>query len=116
MITNEIYFKNTYRAVSSLNPQILLQLPKDGPIEKVRLIDDAFTKICDLVNDVSVVIRTKACVIMSSYQHVNADVLSQTFSKQIMSRLKRRRPDHHRKKQQRKHEVMFLFYNSSFAL
>ncbi|KAI7849458.1 armadillo-type protein [Circinella umbellata] len=97
---------NLIWAVSSLNPQILLQLPKDGPIEKVRLIDDAFTKICDLVNDVSVVIRTKACVIMSSYQHVNADVLSQTFSKQIMSRLKRRRPDHHRKKQQRKHEII----------
>ncbi|KAI9275591.1 armadillo-type protein [Phascolomyces articulosus] len=94
---------NLIWAVSSLNPQILLWLQNDGSNERVRLIDDAFTKICDLVNDVSVVIRTKACVIMSSYQHVNADVLSQTFSKQIMSRLKRRVG---RQKMQRKHEII----------
>ncbi|KAI9499526.1 armadillo-type protein [Zychaea mexicana] len=93
---------NLIWAVSSLNPDILLWLPKDGPYETVRLIDDAFSKICDLVNDVSVVIRTKACVIMSSYQHVNADILSQTFSKQIMSRLRRRFD----RKRQRKHEII----------
>ncbi|KAI8148934.1 armadillo-type protein [Fennellomyces sp. T-0311] len=92
---------NLIWAVSSLNPHILLWLPKDGPAETIRLIDDAFSKICDLVNDVSVIIRTKACVIMSSYQHVNPDVLSQTFSKQIMSRL-RRKVD---RKFQRKHEA-----------
>ena len=90
--------------MSSLNPHILLWLPKDGPLETIRLIDDAFSKICDLVNDVSVIIRTKACVIMSSYQHVNPDVLSQTFSKQIMSRLRRKFD----RKKQRKHEVHLL--------
>lgn len=56
--------------------------------QKVRLIDDAFSRVCDLVNDVSVVVRTKACVMLASYHDVEPVVLEQTFSKQIMSRLK----------------------------
>lgn len=62
-----------------------MRLAHEGIDEEVRLLDDAFVKICDMVNDVDVNVRTKACTIMASYQHVDPNVLSQTFSKQIMS-------------------------------
>jgi integrator complex subunit 4 len=62
-----------------------MRLAHEGIDEEVRLLDDAFVKICDMVNDVDVSVRTKACTIMASYQHVDPNVLSQTFSKQIMS-------------------------------
>ncbi|CAO3642809.1 unnamed protein product [Cunninghamella echinulata] len=76
-------------ALCSLYPDFKLNLASEQILEKVRLIDDAFSRVCDLVNDVSVVVRTKACVMLASYHDVELDVLSQTFSKQLMSRLRR---------------------------
>ncbi|RUS15173.1 armadillo-type protein [Endogone sp. FLAS-F59071] len=83
---------NLIWVLSSLYPEHMLKLEHESLDEYIRLLDDAFIKICDMVNDSSVDVRTKACTIMASYQHVDANVLSQTFSKQIMSHLKRRIP------------------------
>lgn len=77
------------RALGCLYPEYRMRLAHEGIDEEVRLLDDAFVKICDMVNDVDVNVRTKACTIMASYQHVDPNVLSQTFSKQIMSHNKR---------------------------
>ncbi|KAI8088775.1 armadillo-type protein [Halteromyces radiatus] len=88
-------------SLCSLYPDYRMPLANEHVKEKVRLIDDAFSRVCDLVNDVSVVVRTKACVMLASYHNVEADVLAQTFSKQIMSRLRRKIPskkDHSFKK------------------
>ena len=74
-----------------LKPEMPLPLPHHGPKETVRLIDDAFVRICDLMNDVSVTVRVNAGGCMASYQDVSPDTLAQTFSKQIMSRLRKRR-------------------------
>lgn len=74
-----------------LKPEMPLPLPHHGPNETVRLIDDAFVRICDLMNDVSVTVRVNAGGSMASYQDVSPDTLAQTFSKQIMSRLRQRR-------------------------
>ncbi|KAI8344171.1 armadillo-type protein [Chlamydoabsidia padenii] len=79
-------------SLCSLYPNFTMPLANEHVKEKVRLIDDAFSRVCDLVNDVSVVVRTKACVMLASYHDVEPLVLRQTFSKQIMSRLKRRIP------------------------
>ncbi|KAI9010804.1 armadillo-type protein [Phycomyces nitens] len=76
--------------LSSLYPDHKMKLAHEEIQDTVRLIDDAFVKLCDLVNDSSVVVRTKACVMMASYQHVDFNVMSQTFSKRIMSNLRRR--------------------------
>ncbi|KAL0082304.1 armadillo-type protein [Phycomyces blakesleeanus] len=76
--------------LSSLYPDHKMKLAHEEIQDTVRLIDDAFVKLCDLVNDSSVVVRTKACVMMASYQHVEFNVMSQTFSKRIMSNLRRR--------------------------
>jgi integrator complex subunit 4 len=78
-----------FRALGCLYPEYRMRLAHDGIDEDVRLLDDAFVKICDMVNDVAVNVRTKACTIMASFQHVDPNVLSQTFSKQIMSHNKR---------------------------
>lgn len=62
---------------------------KNHENESIRLIDVAFTDICDLVNDISLAVRTKACIVLASYQQVDFNVLQQTFSKQLMKGLKR---------------------------
>lgn len=90
---------NNLSVLSSLYPEHRMKLAHEQLDETARLIDDAFNKVCDLVNDATVIIRTKACVMMASYQNVGSDMLQQTFSKQIMSHLKRNIP---RYKQQQK--------------
>ncbi|KAG2182099.1 hypothetical protein INT43_007026 [Umbelopsis isabellina] len=80
---------NLIWALGCLYPEYRMRLAHEGIDEEVRLLDDAFVKICDMVNDVAVNVRTKACTIMASFQHVDPNVLSQTFSKQIMSHNKR---------------------------
>lgn len=87
--------------LSSLYPEHRMKLAHEEVDETTRLIDDAFNKVCDLVNDSAVTVRTKACVMMASYQHVGSDTLNQTFSKQIMSHLKRTIPRY--KQQQKKY-------------
>ncbi|KAI7868171.1 armadillo-type protein [Spinellus fusiger] len=76
--------------LSSLYPNHTMKLAHEEIQDTVRLIDDAFVRLCDLVNDSSVAIRTRACVMMASYKHVDYNVMSQTFSKRIMSNLRRR--------------------------
>ncbi|KAJ1927287.1 hypothetical protein IWQ60_003059 [Tieghemiomyces parasiticus] len=83
--------------VSRLYPEEILELRKadgagSGPatVENIRLVDDAFVKICDVVNDSSMRLRTEACVLLGSYADVQANYLSQTLSKKIMSHLRRR--------------------------
>ncbi|RCH94569.1 Integrator complex subunit 4 [Rhizopus azygosporus] len=83
---------NLMGVLSSLYPEHRLKLAHEEITETTRLIDDAFNKVCDLVNDSAVMVRTKACVMMASYQNVGTDMLKQTFSKQIMSHLKRSLP------------------------
>jgi integrator complex subunit 4 len=78
-----------------------MKLAHEEVDETTRLIDDAFNKVCDLVNDSAITVRTKACVMMASYQNVGSDTLNQTFSKQIMSHLKRKIPRY--KMQQKKY-------------
>ncbi|KAG1110271.1 hypothetical protein G6F42_015387 [Rhizopus arrhizus] len=92
---------NLMGVLSSLYPEHRMKLAHEEVNETTRLIDDAFNKVCDLVNDSAITVRTKACVMMASYQHVGPDMLSQTFSKQIMSHLKRRLPRY--KQQQKKY-------------
>jgi len=38
--------------------------------QRVRLVDDGFAKICNLVNDISATVRTKACRLLGSMRNV----------------------------------------------
>ncbi|KAJ2783417.1 hypothetical protein GGI15_002593 [Coemansia interrupta] len=57
----------------------------------VRLLDDAFVRTCDMINDSSAAVRQRACTILGRFRHVDGGLLAQTFSKQVMSNLKRHR-------------------------
>ncbi|KAJ1658874.1 hypothetical protein IWQ61_001967 [Dispira simplex] len=78
--------------ISKLYPEEVLQPRKQDVADSTRLVDNAFVKICDMVNDISMNIRTEACILLGSYYDVQSNYLSQTLSKKIMSHLKRRHP------------------------
>ncbi|KAF9548800.1 Integrator complex subunit 4 [Mortierella hygrophila] len=74
--------------LSRLYPDQIVQNPKEDIEQRTRLADDAFVRICDMMNDSSMVVRAKACTLLGRFRKVNYMFLSQTFSKQIMARLK----------------------------
>ncbi|KAI9506328.1 armadillo-type protein, partial [Coemansia spiralis] len=76
-------------AISNAYPEYPVVIQKFKVSESIRLLDDAFVKICDMVNDCSVVVRQRACSILGRFKSVDSKFLSQTFSKQVMSHLRR---------------------------
>ncbi|KAJ2649654.1 hypothetical protein IWW40_002995 [Coemansia sp. RSA 1250] len=58
-------------------------------VDDTRLIDDAFIRVCDMVNDGAVRVRQRACVVLGRFRAVDAQYLAQTLSKQLMSHMKR---------------------------
>lgn len=56
--------------------------------EQIRLIDDAFAKICSMINDLSVNVRTQAGNVLGNFKSVSPDFLEQTLDKKLMSNLK----------------------------
>ncbi|KAJ1799088.1 hypothetical protein LPJ59_002071, partial [Coemansia sp. RSA 2399] len=76
-------------AISSTFPEYPVVIRKHRGGETIRLLDDAFVKICDMVNDGSVVVRQRACTVLGRFKQVDATFLCQTFSKQVMSHLRR---------------------------
>ncbi|KAJ2080574.1 hypothetical protein H4R24_002980 [Coemansia sp. RSA 988] len=76
-------------AISSSWPEHPVVIQQHGTSETIRLLDDAFVKLCDMVNDSSVVVRQRACAILGRFTDVSSRFLAQTFSKQVMSHLRR---------------------------
>ncbi|KAF9102437.1 Integrator complex subunit 4 [Mortierella sp. AM989] len=74
--------------LSGLYPEMTVQSPFATQLQATRLVDDAFIRICDMVNDSSMTVRAKACSRLGQFRSVDYKFLSQTFSKQIMARLK----------------------------
>ncbi|KAG0199226.1 Integrator complex subunit 4 [Mortierella sp. GBA30] len=74
--------------IYSLYPGQTVQEPHATQLQATRLVDDAFIRICDMVNDSSMTVRAKACSYLGRFRSVDYKFLSQTFSKQIMARLK----------------------------
>ncbi|KAJ2848353.1 hypothetical protein IWW36_003347 [Coemansia brasiliensis] len=58
-------------------------------VDDTRLIDDAFIRVCDMVNDGAVRVRQRACIVLGRFRTVDAQYLAQTLSKQLMSHMKR---------------------------
>ncbi|KAG0037076.1 Integrator complex subunit 4 [Podila clonocystis] len=74
--------------LSSIYPNQTVQNPHGTALQALRLVDDAFVRICDAVNDSVMIVRAKACSYLGKFRSVGYSFLSQTFSKQIMARLK----------------------------
>nr|XP_023015747.1 integrator complex subunit 4 [Leptinotarsa decemlineata] len=73
-------------------PENEILLP--GSEHEIRLIDDAFGKICNGVSDLSMNVRTLAASLLGSMKLVSPKFLNQTLDKKLMSNMRRKRTAH----------------------
>lgn len=64
--------------------------------EDIRMIDAAFSKVCEALCDLSLQIRVLAAELLGSMTHVSSEFLHQTLDKKLMSNLRRKRNAHER--------------------
>ncbi|XP_053564658.1 integrator complex subunit 4 isoform X2 [Bombina bombina] len=83
--------------LSQLYPESIVPIPSSN--EEIRLVDDAFGKVCHMVSDGSWMVRVQACKLLGSMQQVSAQFLEQTLDKKLMSDLRRKRTAHERAKE-----------------
>ncbi|KAF7284883.1 integrator complex subunit 4 [Rhynchophorus ferrugineus] len=65
-----------------------------GSDHEIRLIDDAFGKICNGVTDLSMHVRTLAAKLLGTMKLVSPKFLNQTLDKKLMSNMRRKRTAH----------------------
>ncbi|XP_043929275.1 integrator complex subunit 4 isoform X2 [Protopterus annectens] len=83
--------------LSQLYPESIVPIPSSS--EEIRLVDDAFGKICHTISDTSWVVRVQAAKLLGSMQQVSSEFLVQTLDKNLMSDLRRKRTAHERAKE-----------------
>ncbi|XP_041974332.1 integrator complex subunit 4 [Aricia agestis] len=62
----------------------------------IRLVDDAFIRLCSAVNDLCMQVRALACTLLGTTRAVSDRFLLQTLDKQLMSNMKKKRTAHER--------------------
>lgn len=81
---------------SQADPERTVKLPSS---DEVRLVDDAFIKICHMVNDLSMTVRREAAGLLGSLHLVSQKFLEQTLDKKLMSHLKRKKTEHEKRRE-----------------
>jgi integrator complex subunit 4 len=67
--------------------------------DKIRLVDDVFSKCCFMINDISVDVKVCASNLLGQIENVSSRFLLQTLDKKLMSDLKVRKFQKLRQKQ-----------------
>ena len=84
-------------------PEFLVAIDSNSAVtaddEKIRLVDDVFSKICFMINDISVDVKVCAGSLLGQLQTVSSRFLLQTLDKKLMSDLKVRKFQKLRQKQ-----------------
>ncbi|XP_050666118.1 integrator complex subunit 4 [Leptidea sinapis] len=62
----------------------------------MRLVDDAFVRICSAVNDLRMQVRALSCSLLGTSRAVSDRFLLQTLDKQLMSNMKKKKTAHER--------------------
>ena len=73
----------------------VVPLKREQSVE-IRMLDDGFVKICDLLNDSSMLVRALAASLLGDFKSVSSKFLEQTLDKKLMSHLKVVKSDHER--------------------
>lgn len=58
--------------------------------QELRLVDDAFGKVCSGLTDLSMYVRTLAAQLLGSMTLVSSHFLNQTLDKKLMSNMRRK--------------------------
>lgn len=80
--------------LSQRHPEHLIKL--SDSCQEIRLIDDAFAKICSAISDLSMHVRTQAAELLGGMKQVNNEFLCQTLDKKLMSNMRRKKTSHER--------------------
>lgn len=67
-------------------PENVVMLPESD--QELRMVDDAFGKVCNAVNDLSMTVRTLAAQLLGSMKLVSPKFLHQTLDKKLMSNMR----------------------------
>lgn len=79
-------------------PEKLVPLQGDVSTD-IRLVDDAFVKVCDMVNDLSMQVRAQASRLLGLFKGVGFQFLEQTLDKKLMSHLRKKKTEHEKRKE-----------------
>ncbi|KAH8362416.1 hypothetical protein KR200_006623 [Drosophila serrata] len=71
-------------------------IPSDRQQDDLRMIDAAFSKVCEALCDLSLQIRVLAAELLGGMTAVSREFLHQTLDKKLMSNLRRKRTAHER--------------------
>lgn len=80
--------------ISQRHPEYIIKLPESQT--EIRLIDDAFAKVCSAISDLSMQVRTQAAELLGLMTKVNNEFLFQTLDKKLMSNMRRKKTSHER--------------------
>ncbi|KAF2888356.1 hypothetical protein ILUMI_17817 [Ignelater luminosus] len=78
--------------LGNASPENLIMLPDSE--QELRLIDDAFGKVCSGLTDLSMNVRTLAAKLLGTMTLVSSHFLNQTLDKKLMSNMRRKRTAH----------------------
>ncbi|XP_058825412.1 integrator complex subunit 4 isoform X2 [Topomyia yanbarensis] len=76
------------------HPEHLIKVPDSE--QEIRLIDDAFGKVCNAICDLSMHIRMQAADLLGGMTMVSDEFLHQTLDKKLMSNMRRKKSLHER--------------------